>query len=72
MTNYLLVPGAGGRGWYWHRAVAELTRRGHHAVAVDLPGADPAAGLPEYRDVIVTAARSVGAPVTLVAQSLRV
>jgi pimeloyl-ACP methyl ester carboxylesterase len=70
MTNFVLVPGAGGSAWYWHRVVDELTRRGHLAVPVDLPGADPAAGLPEYRDLIVAAARAVGAPVTLVAQSL--
>jgi pimeloyl-ACP methyl ester carboxylesterase len=48
----------------------ELLRRGHRAVAVDLPGADPAAGLPEYRDLIVTAARALDRAVILVAQSL--
>jgi pimeloyl-ACP methyl ester carboxylesterase len=69
-TDFLLVPGAGGRGWYWHLVVAELLRRGYRAVAVDLPGADPAAGLPEYRDLIVSAACAFGRPVTLVAQSL--
>jgi pimeloyl-ACP methyl ester carboxylesterase len=70
VRNYVLVPGAGGSGWYWHRVVTELARRGHRAVPVDLPGPDPVAGLPEYRDLIVAAARSVGVPVTLVAQSL--
>lgn len=70
MTNYVLVPGAGGQGWYWHLLAAELAGRGHRAVAVDLPGPDPAAGLPEYRDLIVAAARAFAGPVTLVAQSL--
>lgn len=69
-AGYVLVPGAGGSGWYWHLVVGELLRRGHRAVAVDLPGADPEAGLPEYRDLIVEAARALGPPVTLVAQSL--
>jgi pimeloyl-ACP methyl ester carboxylesterase len=69
-TDYVLVPGAGGQGWYWHLVQAELARRGHRAVAVDLPGADPATGLPEYRDLIVAAARTFTGPVTLVAQSL--
>jgi hypothetical protein len=69
-TDYVPVPGAGGRGWYWHLVVAELLRRGHRATTVDLPGADPAAGLSEYRDLIVSAALAVGRPVTLVAQSL--
>jgi pimeloyl-ACP methyl ester carboxylesterase len=70
MTTFVLIPGAGGQAWYWHRVVAELVRRGHHAAAVDLPGSDPAAGLSEYRDLIVAAATQVGGPVTLVAQSL--
>jgi pimeloyl-ACP methyl ester carboxylesterase len=70
MSRYVLVPGAGGQGWYWHRVVSELTSRGHAAVAVDLPGAEPSAGLEEYRDLIVAAARHSGEPVTLVAQSL--
>jgi pimeloyl-ACP methyl ester carboxylesterase len=69
-TNYVLIPGAGGQGWYWHLVQAELARRGHRAVAVDLPGADPVTGLPEYRDLIVAAARTFTGPVTLVAQSL--
>ena len=64
------MPGAGGSGWYWHRLVAELARRGHQAVAVDLPGADPKAGLAEYRELIVAAAEKLDAPVVLVAQSL--
>ena len=61
--SYLLIPGAGGVAWYWHRVVALLD----DAVAVDLPGADPAAGLPEYTDRIVAAADGA---VVLVAQSL--
>lgn len=70
MTSYLLVPGAGGSGWYWHRLVAELGQRGHQAVAVDLPGADPDAGLLTYRDLIVDGALRIGGPIVLVAQSL--
>ena len=69
-AGYVLVPGAGGSGWYWHLVVAELLGRGHRAAAVDLPGPDPAAGLSEYRDLIVAAARALGQPVILVAQSL--
>lgn len=66
----MLVPGAGGSGWYWHRLVDELAGRGHQASAVDLPAADPTAGLREYRDVIVGTARRRDEPVVLVAQSL--
>jgi pimeloyl-ACP methyl ester carboxylesterase len=70
VTSYLLVPGAGGSAWYWHRVVAELTRRGQNAVAVELPGSDPSAGLEEYRDLIVAASAGLGKSVTLAAQSL--
>jgi hypothetical protein len=56
MTAFVLVPGAGGAAWYWHRVVAELERRGHEAVAVDLPSADPAARLADYVDAVVAGA----------------
>jgi hypothetical protein len=56
MTAFVLVPGAGGAAWYWHRVVAELARRGHEGVAVDLPAADPAAGLADYVDAVVAGA----------------
>ena len=51
----MLVPGAGGSAWYWHRLVAELERRGHDAVAVDLPADDESAGLAAYADTVVAA-----------------
>jgi pimeloyl-ACP methyl ester carboxylesterase len=66
---YVLIPGAGGSAFYWHRLVAELERRGRDVVAVDLPAGDDSAGLAEYTEAIVDAigARS---PVVLVAQSM--
>jgi pimeloyl-ACP methyl ester carboxylesterase len=69
MTTFVLVPGAGGSAWYWHRLVAELERRGHEAVAVDLPADDDSAGLAAYADTVV-AAIGDRAPVVLVAQSM--
>jgi pimeloyl-ACP methyl ester carboxylesterase len=68
-TTFVLLPGAGGAAWYWHRVVAELERRGRQAIAVDLPAADERAGLTEYADVVVEA---IGdrAPIVLVAQSM--
>lgn len=48
MTTFLLLPGAGGEAWYWHRVVPELAARGHEPVAVDLPGDDETAGWAEY------------------------
>lgn len=54
--SFLLIPGAGGAAWYWHRVVATLKARGHDAVAVDLPAEDDKAGWKEYVDVAVSAA----------------
>lgn len=56
MTAFVLVPGAGGAAWYWHRVVAELVARGHEAIPVDLPSGDPDARLAEYVDAVVAAA----------------
>ena len=67
--TFVLIPGAGGTAWYWHRIVPLLRRAGHGAIAVDLPGDDPAAGLPEYADLVV-AAIGDRTNVVLVAQSL--
>lgn len=55
MSTFVLVPGAGGAAWYWHRVVPELKARGHTAIALDLPGPDESAGLPEYSEAIVAA-----------------
>jgi len=67
--SFVLIPGAGGTAWYWHRIVPLLRQAGHEAIAVDLPGDDPAAGLPEYTDLVASA---IGGrhDVVLVAQSL--
>ncbi|WP_144120835.1 alpha/beta fold hydrolase [Catellatospora sichuanensis] len=69
MTTYVLIPGAGGDPWYWHLVAAELTRRGHDVVSVDLPAEDEKAGLPEYADAVEAALGEHSDPV-LVALSL--
>jgi pimeloyl-ACP methyl ester carboxylesterase len=69
MTTFVLIPGAGGSAWYWHRVVPLLTRAGHAAIAVDLPGDDPQAGLSTYADRVV-AAIGPRTDVVLVAQSM--
>jgi pimeloyl-ACP methyl ester carboxylesterase len=68
-TTFVLVPGAGGDTWFWHRLVAQLEGRGHRAVPVELPAADETAGLPVYADTVV-AAIGHRSPVVLVAQSM--
>lgn len=67
--TFVLVPGAGGDGWFWHLIVPLLERAGAPAVAVDLPAGDEEAGLAEYADTIVAAAAGA-TDVTLVAQSM--
>lgn len=68
-TTFVLIPGAGGRASYWSRLVPELQRRGHTAIAVDLPAADDSAGLAAYTDTVVAAIGN-RAPVVLVAHSM--
>ena len=67
--TFVLLPGAGGEAWYWHRVVPLLQANGHEVVSPDLPAGDDAAGLREYADVAVDA---VGdrAGLVVVAQSL--
>jgi len=69
MASFILVPGAGGMAWYWHRVVPLLRDMGHEAIAVDLPGDDRSAGLAAYTDIVdgVIADRD---DVVLIAQSL--
>jgi pimeloyl-ACP methyl ester carboxylesterase len=69
MTSFVLVPGAGGSSWYWHRVVPLLEGAGHRATAVDLPGADEHAGLDAYVDLVCRAIAGREDTI-LVAQSL--
>jgi pimeloyl-ACP methyl ester carboxylesterase len=67
-ATFVLVPGAGGIAWYWHRVVPLLEAAKHEAIAVDLPGDDAQAGLSVYADRVLEAIGS--REVILVAQSL--
>jgi pimeloyl-ACP methyl ester carboxylesterase len=69
--TFVLVPGAGGQAWYWHRLAPELERRGCTAVAVDLPAGDDTAGLERYTQTVLDAAAgSPGGPLVVVGQSM--
>ncbi|MFI1918995.1 alpha/beta fold hydrolase [Nocardia sp. NPDC020380] len=65
--RFVLIPGAGGVGWYWSRVAGGLIDAGQDAVSVDLPGDDDGAGLAEYRDIVLGQA---GDGDVIVAQSL--
>ncbi|HEX4493336.1 MAG TPA: alpha/beta hydrolase family protein [Acidimicrobiia bacterium] len=69
MATFVMVPGAGGSGWYWNLVASRLERAGHRATAVDLPGADEHAALPEYTRLVVDAIGDAS-DVVLAAQSL--
>ena len=43
--SFVLIPGAGGMAWYWHRVLPLLQGAHHGAIAVDLPGDDESVGL---------------------------
>ena len=68
-SSFILIPGAGGMAWYWHRVVPLLEQAGCEAIAVDLPADDPSKGLHDYADVVTQAIGS-RTNVILVAQSL--
>jgi predicted alpha/beta hydrolase family esterase len=68
--TFILIPGAGGAAsWYWQRVMPLLRQAGHDAIAVDLPAANPHAGLPAYAALVAAAAEQRD-NVVLVAQSL--
>ena len=40
VRTFVLVPGAGGSAWYWHRVVPLLEAAVHRVISVELPAAD--------------------------------
>ena len=68
MATFVLIPGAGGLAWEWHRLGPELEARGHVAVPIDLPAGDDGSGLAEYADWTAASIRG-RTSVVLVAQS---
>jgi hypothetical protein len=68
VSTFVLIPGAGGAAWYWHRVAPLLRGAGHDTIAVDLPADDENAGLGEYAR-LVTSAIGGRDDVILIAQS---
>jgi len=70
--TFVLIPGAGGSSWYWHRLVPLLQHAEHEVVAVDLPASDNRAHLTDYvASAIAQAAHGSGRrPLTVVGQSM--
>ena len=55
MATFAIAHGAGDVAWSWHLVAAELERRGHEVVAVDLPSEDDEATFADYADTLVEA-----------------
>ena len=67
MTTFALLPAAWHGAWHWHLVVDELQRRGHAAVAVDLPSA---AGAVAAADLVVEALAGINDHVIVVGHSM--
>ena len=67
--DYVLIPGASGRAWYWHLVVPRLVERGHRAIAVELPADDDTKGLSDYAQAVFDAA-GTAREIVVVASSL--
>jgi pimeloyl-ACP methyl ester carboxylesterase len=70
MTAVVLVHGAWHDGRCWDPLVRELSARGHRAVAVDLPSAQPGLGCLDYAAVVEAAVAEAAEPCVLVGHSL--
>lgn len=70
MSTFVLVHGAWHGAWCWERLVPELERRGHRAVAMDLPIDDPQAGLAEYARAVERSISADATELVLVGHSL--
>ena len=66
--RFVLLPGAGGAGYVWHRVAEQLRARGVDAVAVDFETGD-GRGLADYAAAAVAAADGAD-DVVIVAQSM--
>lgn len=73
MATFVLIPGAGGQAWQWHRVIPRLEALGHRVAAMDYPQ-QPGDGLARHVDVAVEALGAAGGrdggPLVVVALSL--
>ena len=69
-ATFVLIPGAGGSAWYWHRITPLLAEAGVDSVAVELPAADDSANLTTYADVVCDTLVDTTWPLLLVGQSM--
>jgi pimeloyl-ACP methyl ester carboxylesterase len=70
VVTFGLVHGAYHGSWCWEKLTPELERRGHQALAVDLPTEDPQAGAAEYAAAALAAFGGAGDDLVVVGHSL--
>ena len=70
MTTFGLIHGGFHTSWCWGTLRAELERRSHRVLTVDLPVSDPAADPDAYLDVVASAFGSAPDPVVVVGHSI--
>jgi pimeloyl-ACP methyl ester carboxylesterase len=70
VTTFSLVHGGQQGAWCFEPLIGELERRGHRAVAIDLPSDDPGAGASEYADAVVASLAEVEDDVVVLGHSL--
>jgi pimeloyl-ACP methyl ester carboxylesterase len=73
VATFVLIPGAGSDGWFWHLVNERLAAHGHHVIAVDLPWSEPSATFSDLAAVVVAALAATprrDGPLLIVAQSL--
>jgi pimeloyl-ACP methyl ester carboxylesterase len=70
MTTFALVHGAYHNRHCWDLVVRELTVRGHRGIAMDLPSADPDAGIEDYASAVIDAIGDVRDDLVVVGHSL--
>lgn len=67
---FVLIPGSQHGAWCFEALLAEMERRGHRGVAVDVPVEDTSAGLATMADTVVRAALELDGDVVMVGHSL--
>ncbi|RJS47021.1 alpha/beta fold hydrolase [Nocardioides cavernaquae] len=65
--DFVLIPGATGRAWYWHLVAPRLEAAGHRVISVELPADDDTKGLTDYAQAVIDAAGTTTRPVVVAA-----
>jgi pimeloyl-ACP methyl ester carboxylesterase len=69
MATFALIHGGFHGGWCWDLLVPELQKRGHRAVAPDMPISDPTCGNVDYAAIVIDALDDVDDDVVVVGHS---